>query len=93
MLREPFRVREEDGWGNVETVGGVGVGGSFSFVDAKCFGFEVGAFLGVGEEEDEDVVDGAVGGELIAHGENLGERGREGGHHRSRCREECRWAV
>ena len=26
---------EEDGWGNVETVGGVGVGGSFSFVDAK----------------------------------------------------------
>ena len=84
---------EEDGRGNVETVGGVGIAGSFSFVDAKCFGFEVRAFLGVGEDEDEDVVDGAVGGELLAHGENLGERRREGGHRRSRCREECRWAV
>ena len=93
MLREPFRVGEEDGWGNVETVGGVGVGGSFSFVDAECFGFEVRAFLGVGEEEDEDVVDCAVGGEVLAHGENLRERGREDRHHRSRCREECRWAA
>ena len=86
-MREAFHVGEENGGGNVETVGGIGVGWRGIFVHAKRFGFEMRAFLGVGEDENENVVDGAITCQLFAHRHNLRERRRIKIHHRSLRRE------